>query len=275
MRHPMRACFSSEQKGVVRMRPPHERRPKVLPPPEAFRSRRPVLNNSVRRAYDLLRPYLVRIGPDAHLGEDELAERLSASRTTVRAVLHLMVEHGLVTRKQRVGTKAHELTVMPMDELRTVSEYSSYPNTDGRVLETSVLEAPPLLRERLGLEPGARVLMIDGLLVRGPTPLGLSVAYIALAEGDPEDLRVTSPDVIPVIEDQLGRTIGYSTQMIGALAADRQTAILLRVKEGSPLIWFEDVLRDPDGKAIALNQFRMRSDRVVYSAVGHRLLISD
>ena len=61
-----------------------------------------------------------------------------------------------------------------------------------------------------------------------------------------------------------------SRTTIGAVAADEQTAGLLGVKAGAPLIWLEDIIEDEDGQPWALSQLRLRGDRVAFSANAYR-----
>jgi GntR family transcriptional regulator len=219
------------------------------------------LNNSARRTYDLLRSSLVAGAPDLALVEGELTEALSASRNTVRTVLQQLAREGLVTREPKNGTRATGSVVLPIHELMPIRT---------RILEHRSLGCPPLVRDRLRLPAGWTVLMIEGLVLEHDTPLGLSVNYLALGETQPDDLDVDEPDVITMLERQLGVRIGGSHTTIGALAADEQTAELIGVDIGAPLIWLEDVIEDSDGQPRALSQLRLRSDRVAFSAYAHR-----
>lgn len=230
------------------------------------------LNNSVRRTYDLLRSSFGSLAPDARLVEDELVDALSASRNTVRAVLQLLADEGLVTRRPRVGTTVSTALVLPIDELVTVPEFGQGgPHvTDSRVLETQVLPAPRIVRDLLHLAEGSRVVMIEGLMLEGDEPLGLCTSYVALPDCAPAPDVVTT-DVVLLLEQQLRVELGDSASTVGAVRADEQTAELLGVEEGGPVLWLEDVLHDVAGRPVALSQFRLRSDRVAFSAVARRV----
>ena len=81
---------------------------------------------------------------------------------------------------------------------------------------------------------------------------------------------VEGQDVISILERQLGIRIGPSRTTVGAVTADEETADLIGVDVGAPLIWLEDVLEDQDGQPRALSQFRLRGDRVAVSAKARR-----
>lgn len=219
------------------------------------------LNNSTRRTYDLLRSTLVATGRSMRLVERELTDALSASRNTVRTVLQQLASEGLVTREPKNGTRATGSLLLPIDELTPF---------ETRALECRSLGCPPMVRDRLRLPAGWTVLMIESLVLENELPLGLAVNYIALAEGHSGDVKIDEGDVILLLEQQLGIRIGGSQTTIGAVAADEQTAELLGIEVGAPLVWLEDVIEDENRQPRALSQLRLRGDRVAFSANAHR-----
>ena len=242
-----------------RLRPTAQVRPEVLY--QRQRQSPDRLNNSARRTYDLLRSTLVTTGQSVLLVERELTDALSASRNTVRAVLQQLAREGLVTREPKNGTRATGSLLLPIDELTPV---------EARTLECRSVGCPPLVRDRLRLPAGWTVLMIESLMLEDELPLGLSVNYIALGEEQTPDFDIDKGDVIHILERQLGIRIGGSQTTLGAVAADEQTAELIGVEVGAPLIWLEDVIEDEGGQPRALSQLRLRGDRVAFSANAYR-----
>jgi GntR family transcriptional regulator len=230
------------------------------------------LNNSARRTYDLLRSTLVSSGKSMLLVERELTDALSASRNTVRAVLQQLAREGLVTREPKNGTRATGSLLLRIDELSPLAQFASEPTTrvEARTLECRPLGSPPIVRDRLRLPVGWTVLMIESLVLQNELPLGLSVSYIALGQEQSAGFNVDEPDVILILERQLGVRIGGSRTTVSAVAADEQSAELVGVEVGAPLIWLEDVIEDENGQPRALSQLRLRSDRVAFSANAHR-----
>lgn len=195
------------------------------------------------------------------LVERELTDALSASRNTVRTVLQQLASEGLVTREPKNGTRSTGSLLLPIDELTPF---------ETRALECRSLGCPPMVRDRLRLPAGWTVLMIESLVLENELPLGLAVNYIALAEGHSGDVKIDEGDVILLLEQQLGIRIGGSQTTIGAVAADEQTAELLGIEVGAPLVWLEDVIEDENRQPRALSQLRLRGDRVAFSANAHR-----
>jgi GntR family transcriptional regulator len=230
------------------------------------------LNNSTRRTYDLLRSTLVTTGRSMLLVERELTDALSASRNTVRAVLQQLAREGLVTREPKNGTRARGSLLLRIDELSPLAQFASEPSTtvEARTLECRPLGCPPLVRDRLRLPVGWTVLMIESLVLENEVPLGLSVSYIALGAEQSVDVNTDEGDVILILERQLGIRIGGSHTTVSAIAADEQSAELVGVEIGAPLIWLEDVIEDENGQPRALSQLRLRGDRISFSATARR-----
>jgi GntR family transcriptional regulator len=230
------------------------------------------LNNSARRTYDLLRSTLVTTGRDVCLGERELTDAMSASRNTIRAVLQQLAKEGIVTREPKNGTRATGSLLLRIDELSSFDQYASEPASriEVRALECRSVGCPPMVRDRLRLAAGWTVLMIESLVLQDGEPLGLTVNYIALGEDQATDFHVDEPDVLLILERQLGISVGTSSTTVGAVAADQQSAGLLGVEVGAPMVWVEDVIEDDGGQPRALSQLRLRGDRVSFSVTASR-----
>ncbi|MDT5103109.1 MAG: GntR family transcriptional regulator [Mycobacterium sp.] len=230
------------------------------------------LNNSLRRTYDLLRSTLQNGHADQALVEGELIDALSASRNTVRAVLQQLAKEGLVTRSPKRGTRSAGSLMLRIDQLSPVREFGgdSSIRTELKALEYRTLGGLRMVRERLQLPPGWTVLMIESLLVQDNQPLGISVSYIALHPDHCRNLELDEPDPILFLERHLDIKIVGSRTTIGATAADEQSAALVGVELGAPMIFLEDILEDESGQPRALSQFRMRSDRIAFTASASR-----
>ena len=215
------------------------------------------LNNSTRRTYDLLRSTLVRTGHNMLLVEQELADGLSASRNTVRAVLQQLAREGYVTRETKNGTRSAKLLLLPIDKL--------FP-WETRLLECRSLGRPPMVRDHLRLPAGWTVLMVESLMLKDGLPLGIQVNYIALDTQQSPDIDPDDPDVIRILEQHLGLRIRGSDATISSVAADEQTAALVGIDVGAPMICVDDVIEDESGQPRALSQIRVRGDRVAFSA---------
>ncbi|MFE9445784.1 GntR family transcriptional regulator [Streptomyces sp. NPDC006602] len=225
------------------------------------------LNNSMRRAYDLLRSSLQSSPESLYLVESELTESLSASRNTVRAVLQLLAKDGLVTRSPKRGTRSAHVTTLRINQIAPVEAFGGERavHTQLRALDYQILGCPGLVRERLQLVGDWTVLMMESLVLRHELVLGILVSYVALSPEQSRDVVVDEPDAILFLEKHFDiRIRGTKSTTIGATAADAQSARLVGVDIGAPMLFLEDVLEDEHGQARALSQFRLRSDLIAF-----------
>jgi GntR family transcriptional regulator len=204
------------------------------------------------------------------LVEEELISSLSASRNTVRVVLQSLAAQGLVKRGPKVGTTVGSSMVLPISELILLSDMVSTQTIRHEILESVVIAAPALIRQRLELDGAAPVAVIEGLLRDDTAPLALSVSYVSLPAGYADHLGKEGPEVIAILEEELEVRVGDSDSLVAALLCDAQTASLLDVPEGAPILWLEDLLRDTQGTPLALSHVRYRADRVTFSATAFR-----
>jgi GntR family transcriptional regulator len=223
-------------------------------------------NDSVRRTYDLLRSTLATMEPNTLLVENDLVDHLSASRQTVRMVLQLLASEGLVTRGPKVGTTVRDSLVLSLDEVKPISDWGKEGTVHGHVLESIVIPAPAIVGQRLGLAEHAPLAVLETLILEDVTPIALSTSYAGWRRGSTGDAREQEPDIISFLEQQLEVCVSGSATTVSALAADSQTATLLDLHEGEPVLFLEDLLFDVDGRPRGLSQIRYRGDRISLSA---------
>jgi GntR family transcriptional regulator len=223
-------------------------------------------NDSVRRTYDLLRSSLPNLAPDTMLVEDDLVRRLSASRSTIRVVLQLLASEGLVRRGPKIGTTVRDSTVLPLDEIKPISDCGRRGAMHGHVLESFVIPTPAVVGQRLGLPEHAPLAVLETLILDDVTPIALSTSYVGWPRESEGDAREQEPDIISFLEEQLEVCVSGSDTTVSALAADSQTAALLDVHEGEPILFLEDLLYDIDGHPRAISKIRYRGDRITLSA---------
>jgi GntR family transcriptional regulator len=231
------------------------------------RRRAPIrANDSVRRTYDLLRSTFSTMEPNTLLVENDLVEHLSASRQTVRMVLQLLASEGRVTRGPKVGTTVRDSLVLSLDEVKPISDWGKEGAMHGRVLESFVIPAPAIVGQRLGLPEHAPLAVLETLILEDVTPIALSTSYAGWRWESTDHAREPEPDIISFLEQHLEVCVSGSTTTVSALAADSQTATLLQLREGEPVLFLEDLLLDVDGRPRGLSQIRYRGDRISLSA---------
>lgn len=171
--------------------------------------------------------------------ESELCTRFDVSRQTIREATRLLLQLGLVSRHQGVGTRVERATVgehyvQRLERLPDILQYVK--QTRRKVLK---IEDVPARAARIPLpgDPAARWRVLEGLRFVGDEtqPLAWTLVHVHPAYAsvmDDED-RDAVP-IYSIIERRFGLKTRSVRQEISAVAITPDVAALLRVQAGSP-----------------------------------------
>jgi GntR family transcriptional regulator len=189
--------------------------------------------------------------------EGELAKRFKVSRATVREAVRALVEAGYVTRRRGSGSYVTERRRMPHGLDSTLS-YLAMIETAGahagmRVLaaafESSCQDDAPLQ-----LEPGDAVLAVERVRTADDQPVIYSLDRIParLLRAD-LDLAHLDPSLFALLAS-CGHAADHATATLRAVASTSQTAKVLGVRRGRPLLYIEEIDYGRDGTPVMLSR---------------------
>jgi len=193
--------------------------------------------------------------------EAELSVEFGASRVTVRRALDVVREEGLIAARQGFGWYvATEPVRQRLGRLGTIEAQlaASGRRNQRLVVEFAFVDAPARVAETLGVATvlrAKRLNLADGepfavITVWCPSDLGR-----ALSREDVE--RQPFYELLPV-------AVRGATQTIGAEAADRADAALLRVPVGAPLLTCERVTTSTDGRPVLVAHHKFPAHRTEF-----------
>ncbi len=198
--------------------------------------------------------------------ESELIKTYRVSRITVRQVLGMLVQEGLVYRERGRGTfVAHP----PVDQvLGRIVSFTEDMRRRGfkpasRLLSSSMVAASPEIAERLQVEPGAELARIRRLRLADDEPMSVEESFL-IHRACPGILAVyhpTSDSLRELLERRYGIHISRAKQVIRAIAATRELARLLSIPARSPLLFVERVSYSQQGIPIEFLKIYYRADR--------------
>jgi len=229
-----------------------------------------------RRIRDILRARILAgmYGDRPLPPEERLAADFQTSRNVIREALNLLRLEGLVDRIPGAGTfVVSDKAVQHLDRLRGLAESldTGRDRLLNQVLLAETVPATPLVAERLALRPGEPVVALERLRLLDGEPLSLDASYLPADIGTPLlDLDLTRNDVFVLIERELGLPLGSAAVSIEAVTADVAVAGLLRVRQGSPLLFLERLTHADTGRPVDLEFVRYRGDRFSLSGWLHR-----
>lgn len=187
-------------------------------------------------------------GPgDAIPSESELAARFNVSQGTVRKAIDEMAADNLLVRRQGKGTfvATHNdprsffrfLRIAP-NEGELQSEHDSIP------IECWRAKAGADVARTLGLERGAPIIILRRLLKFGDEPVVFDEIYLPgdlFQDLTLDILKESDKSLYSLFESRYGVRMIRADERLRAVSADRVSADLLKVPEGSPLLLVERV----------------------------------
>ncbi|HUW10049.1 MAG TPA: GntR family transcriptional regulator [Anaerolineae bacterium] len=197
--------------------------------------------------------------------ESELIETHGVSRTTVRQVLDMLVNEGLIYRQRGRGsyvahpTLEHGLTriVSFTEDMR---RRGFEPST--RLLASGLVAAPPDIAESLQVEPGAELARLERLRLADDEPMSVEEAYLVhqlcpgVLAGD-----YTSIPLRQALEQNHGLRLVRAKQIIRAIAAPAKLAETLSIARTVPLLLIERVSYSQQNVPVEFLRITYRADR--------------
>lgn len=178
--------------------------------------------------------------------ETELAQRFSVSQGTVRKAIDEMAAENLVVRRQGKGTfvATHHDPRAFFRFLRLVPLDGSMETSQSVPLECWRARAGQEVAKALEVEPGSQIIVVRRILKFGGKPVVVDEIYLRgeLFPGLNLDvLQEQQGSLYAMFESRFGVRMIHAEERIRAVSADRQSAELLHVPEGSPLLSVERV----------------------------------
>jgi len=178
--------------------------------------------------------------------EMELAQRYNVSQGTVRKAIDEMAAENLLVRRQGKGTfvASHSDPRAFFRFLRLVPLSGGVEPAKSVPLDCWRAKAGPEAARVLSIKIGAPIIIVRRLLEFSDNPVVLDEIYLpgeVFAGLTLEVLREAQGSLYSLFEGKFGVRMIRAEERLRAVAADRATAELLHVQEGSPLLSVERV----------------------------------
>ncbi|WFG43152.1 UTRA domain-containing protein [Pseudonocardia alni] len=205
----------------------------------------------VRRLRDLLRIAVAGRGRPGDLlpGEDELMVGHGVPRSAVRAALGLLREEGLL----RPGPTAHRIVARPHYPGRAAVTATG--TRLPRWLERTGIAAPDVLADWLGVPVGAPCLRTECVSATAGGGAVLETHYVTTTAAA-RLLAVPGTGPFDRQLSEAGLHPASAGTRSGPVPADPDSAALLGVAAGTPLLGAERTLTGDDGRVLAVSVLR-------------------
>lgn len=203
---------------------------------------------------------------DAIPPEGALQKHFDVSRATLRQAVDALVAAGLLQKRRGIGTFVAAPKIAEL--LSNLVSFSEEMRLKGLTPGTAHIEvawevpADPIAAA-LQLEPGEKVLRIKRLRTANGEPVVVLTSYVPAWTGISlqDDF---SGSLIALLEDKYGVEYASADQTIEAAGADADTAKLLGVAEGDPILVIRRVTRTAAHVPVEYVEGLYRADRYSY-----------
>ncbi|MBK7327320.1 Transcriptional regulator, GntR family [Candidatus Propionivibrio aalborgensis] len=187
--------------------------------------------------------------------ESDLAERFGVSQGTVRKAIDELAAENLLVRRQGKGT-----FVSTHDDPRSFFRFLRLASNEGELLRLQSIplecwraKAGPDVARTLALEPGAPINIVRRLMRFGDEPAVYDEIYLPgelFPDLSLDILNSVAVSMYSLFESRYSVRIIRAEERLRAVSADRVSAELLQVAEGSPLLLVERVTYTYDNKPV-------------------------
>lgn len=199
--------------------------------------------------------------------ESELMSAFKVSRITVRQALRDLHNEGLIFTSQGKGTFASKpKAVQDVHRLEGFGEAmtSKGYDTSARLIGIREIHPPKDVQEKLGLKTKERAVEVTRVRHLNREPVSVDTSYFPLDVGNRLFGRDLTGDIFPMLENQLGVQLGCADISLEARPADTETARLLEIEVGNPVMWVERLTRDVNDRPIDYEYLAFRGDAYRY-----------
>ena len=214
-----------------------------------------------------LRRMITERSPGDPLPSDaELCDQFGVSRMTARHAKQRLAAEGLIYREPGVGTFVARPPIhRPVSQLMSFSQemQSRGLEPESRVLIAETRQPTEEEAEGLGIDPEETVVHIRRLRLGDETPIAVQDALLPNSCAAVLDADLEKESLHAVLES-IGRRPVRARGRLSAEVADAETAELLALEEGSPLLQEHLTVFDEHGIAVELARTMYAGGRYVF-----------
>jgi GntR family transcriptional regulator len=176
--------------------------------------------------------------------EMELAQRFGVSQGTVRKAIDELAAENIVVRRQGKGTyvATHSEDMVKLRFLRLVASDGSRELLDNKLLSCDRSKASANIARILQIKAGSAIIDIRRLLLFSNKPVILDRIILPSASFKgvtAERIEEYNGSLYRMYETQLGIRMVRAEEKLTAIGADAETAVLLGLNAGTPLLSIE------------------------------------
>lgn len=216
--------------------------------------------SAVQQALVNLKAYLYMITAQGEYrlpSEEELAHQLGLSRLTVREALAVLERDGLISRMQGKGTVINPFAQCLKSRIDTNREIDGFLedagySTSGKLLRHQWQQATEEEAEKLGIEPGAEILVVEKVFMADQIPAAFYVDRVPrrLFRHEDFDEKDMEGSMFALVENLCDCQITHDVLEIIPTVADEKLAAVFKIPVNTPLLQLDVVVYAGDGTVV-------------------------
>jgi GntR family transcriptional regulator len=200
--------------------------------------------------------------------EEQLQEQYELSRTTVRQALKELEFEGKISRYRGRGTfvSKPKISHSPDPHFNLTAYLTQQGMEPGwQVLSAGWVSATAEVADRLGVKAGSRVYQLQRLRMANDEPIGYHITHVIPALGEAiDENRLDQGGSLDYLHGPGQLEESYANRTIEAILASDETAKLLDVVKGSPILLIRRQVFNADGVPVEDMRAMYRGDRFQY-----------
>ncbi len=202
--------------------------------------------------------------------ERDLMQIYNVSRLTVREAINRLVAQGMVKKKQGKGTFVNEPTTEHMvGSLNSSSEVFLLKNyvVKTKVIASKVTDPTPEIRQKLQMSTDKRekIFFLERVRYANHKPVAHIKCYLPYGPIENiENIDFSVAALYRTLEDYYRLELYEAYEVIEAASVGKQSAALLEIEPGAPVLMNERTAYLKDGRVIEYEKVFYRSDIFKY-----------
>lgn len=201
--------------------------------------------------------------------EIELAGRFRVSQGTVRKAIDELAADNILVRRQGKGTfvATHAEPQVRHRFLRVIADGGEREPVESRLIECRRGKAPVLVGKALGLKAGSATVCVKRLLIFSGRPIIFDEIVLPepMFKGlNAEKISAYKSSYYNLYESQYGVRMIRAEERLKAVFADPETAELLLVKTGAPLLRVDRIAYTYDDRPVEWRRGYCNTDKHCY-----------
>ncbi|MBG0786553.1 MAG: GntR family transcriptional regulator [Anaerolineaceae bacterium] len=200
--------------------------------------------------------------------ENALREEFDVSRATIRNALNEIENERMIVRKRGVGTIVKKPKFKK--ELMKLQSFTNLMRSRGltprkETLTVEIIDTPKEVEEHLKNRQSNKSWFLKRLLLADEKPIGLQYLYL------PNNLTFSPDDLVnmqsfyELVKEKHNIIPSFAEEVLTATVADAETASIMQIEEGAPLLTVWRTVYDEDGAVFEVSNLLYIADSFEYS----------